>query len=964
MADANKEVIIDIKVDYADTIERIAQLRKESDALRATNEELKKDRKEQKISVDEYNKALSANKIELDKNAASIRVLEKEVKNEIKSRQQAEGSLTGLRGKLSNLTAEYDRLSKAERESTKGTGLQENIAQTVEELEKAEQATGRYQRQVGNYTAVTKSLRAELKDLTNQLTGMTAAGQNGSEAYAEVSKRAGELADILGDVKKEIKDLASDSKNFDTLAQGVQGVVAAYGLWQSASAAMGVENKELDRIMKSMVVVMGTLQSLTVIQNLLQKQSNVYRAADILLQKIGINQTKQEVATLAAKNAMLSATTLWTKAVTAATWLWNAALNANPVVLVATGIAGLVAVGYGLVSWLSTSGKAADNAAKAMKVYEDIVRKTDNALEAINGKLADNTAELKLNAAKAIEAAKARGASTKEIAAIELQLTKDVAAAETQAAKDRIAVNEKLISSTYNTILAQQAVIDSSRVGSKRYKEATLEVENLRKEYDRLKFSLAADAREIEQQALGVTTAIREQTETGIKATADTQKQAAADAKERATKEREAIRQAQDAMLTLIKDGAEQQRQALLLSYGRQIEDLKRKLSEEKNLTAAARAAINQTIIATQKQLNDSLAKLEDERLSKLADKEAKRIELRLAAVKKDSEAELSLKLQLLEQQRTAEIVANSKLTEELRQSEADINAKYDAQAEATRKANAEARRTAMANEATLEWENKIAEAQLRGEQTLQLEIDRKKVELDALQQLEGESDAAFKARKLEAEQAYVDAKKALENQEVANAKAKEAAIKSTVMSTIALLEELGEENKALAVASKVIALAQIAVDTGKAISAGVASAMSVPFPANIAAVATTIATVMANITTAIKTVKSAKFAEGGLVTGAGSGTSDGVNAKLSTGESVMTALATSMFSPYLSVFNQLGGGVPISTASTAANVEGDDMLANAFIRGAASLPAPVVAVREIAEVQNKVAIYDQLSRA
>ena len=55
---------------------------------------------------------------------------------------------------------------------------------------------------------------------------------------------------------------------------------------------------------------------------------------------------------------------------------------------------------------------------------------------------------------------------------------------------------------------------------------------------------------------------------------------------------------------------------------------------------------------------------------------------------------------------------------------------------------------------------------------------------------------------------------------------------------------------------SKTLALAEIAINTGKAIAAGVAQAQSVPFPANIAAIATTVTTILANIATAINTVK------------------------------------------------------------------------------------------------------------
>ena len=50
-------------------------------------------------------------------------------------------------------------------------------------------------------------------------------------------------------------------------------------------------------------------------------------------------------------------------------------------------------------------------------------------------------------------------------------------------------------------------------------------------------------------------------------------------------------------------------------------------------------------------------------------------------------------------------------------------------------------------------------------------------------------------------------------------------------------------------------------------------------------------------------------FAQGGLVGGGGTGTSDSVNARLSKGESVINARSTRMFKPLLSTINEAGGG-------------------------------------------------------
>ena len=175
------------------------------------------------------------------------------------------------------------------------------------------------------------------------------------------------------------------------------------------------------------------------------------------------------------------------------------------------------------------------------------------------------------------------------------------------------------------------------------------------------------------------------------------------------------------------------------------------------------------------------------------------------------------------------------------------------------------------------------------------------------------------------------------------------------------MADAAGEHSRELAMASKILALAEIAINTGKAIAAGVAQAQSVPFPGNIAAIATTIATVIANITTAIKTVKSAKFASGGQVVGPGTGTSDSIPASLSNGESVITARATSMFAPILSSFNMMGGGVPINLAASNNQTMGEDMLARAVAKGVQMMPRPVVSVEEISSVSNRVEILENL---
>ena len=103
-------------------------------------------------------------------------------------------------------------------------------------------------------------------------------------------------------------------------------------------------------------------------------------------------------------------------------------------------------------------------------------------------------------------------------------------------------------------------------------------------------------------------------------------------------------------------------------------------------------------------------------------------------------------------------------------------------------------------------------------------------------------------------------------------------------------------------------------------------------------------------------------FAVGGYVSGSGTGTSDSIHARLSNGESVMTAKATSMFSPILSAFNQLGGGVPIVVGGGDSQI-GMDMLAAAVARGYMMAPRPVVSVEEITTKAKRIETIERLAK-
>jgi hypothetical protein len=81
------------------------------------------------------------------------------------------------------------------------------------------------------------------------------------------------------------------------------------------------------------------------------------------------------------------------------------------------------------------------------------------------------------------------------------------------------------------------------------------------------------------------------------------------------------------------------------------------------------------------------------------------------------------------------------------------------------------------------------------------------------------------------------------------------------------LVEASGNQSKQAVALQKTLAVAQIAIDTAKAIVGAIAQAQSVPYPGNLVAIATGVAAVVAGIASAVSTLNSANVPGGSAAT-------------------------------------------------------------------------------------------------
>ncbi len=445
-------------------------------------------------------------------------------------------------------------------------------------------------------------------------------------------------------------------------------------------------------------------------------------------------------------------------------------------------------------------------------------------------------------------------------------------------------------------------------------------------------------------------------------------------AEQMAKKEMDEIRKAEDLLAQLVEQTAEQRRKAIAVQYDRQIEDLKVRLAAEKGLTATAKKAITSQILALEKIKEKKLSEFDLTVKDEAIKREQTYIQNMLSSIEKGSKEEYDLKVKNIENARQLEIDAIKQmvLTEEEKAKQLKaVNAKYYKEEEEAYKEYNDKVRDEQEKAIAKRFETKILEAENEGLrngtdtelQRLRLKSEEMQAIYNEMYQRIGESDEDFYRRKLEAENRYLKSKEEVSDKEKRIEEEKTQSLLKVKQASIDMIEMFGERSRAFAKAAKIIALGEIAVNTGVAIAEGIKQSQKAgPFPANIVAIATTVAQVMAGITSAIKTVKSAKFARGGDVVGPGTDTSDSIPAHLSNGESVLTAPATRMFAPALSAFNQIGGGVPIMGQGGHSQQIGEEFLARAVARGMAMMPRPVVSVEEINSTNNRVEVIERLA--
>lgn len=860
---AREEIIIDVKIVDDSQIERLAAMRSEMQRLKNENKELEKQKGKSKESDKAINEQIARNTLDYKELSGEVRQYEKVMLNEVKAAKLAENSLTQMRAQLSNLTAAYDNLSQAERQTAKGKEMLSKIQGLTENLSLAEAETGRFQRMVGNYPDVFNLGSSSIGKFQKMISGLGATSTQAGFSFKTAFKSMGQSAVSFG----------------KTLLATPIGWISA-----AIAALVGIISKLIEAFKKND-------DAMTALQTAFAVFQPIIDFVNKLFEKL-----------------------------------------ANTVAAVVTSV--MNGVGK-LLNFFGIASKESQDYAR------DLILAAD--------KLEDVEREYAVNSAKRdaeISELRAKSKDKEKFNAKEREkMLKDAIELEKQNLED-----EKKIAAEKLRIMIAQAKqqADTSDETKDKIAQAQAEMYRAEKSYNdgtrRLLRELDTTRREIAAEE-------KKRQEDAIKAL-----------KERQSKEVAAIRQMQDLLIQQYEDATTMAVAQEQIRAAREIEDLKKRLSTEKDLTLKARQAIEESIslIAENSQAKiDALYDAASEnRFNDEIQKEQNKISLLLEIAEKGSENEYNLKIEQIELLRKKEI-------EEAEKTGADINLineKFNLQI-----AEADKQRIILTEkEKKQALENSYNEARLNFqghlEELAQIEIDKANENHNYLVNLDEEtkkalfeSDAAYTAALLQSKEEIFNAEQKIQQIQQQSFESQVKSIQ-TFGSTISdVLGEIAGDSKEFLVFQKLIALANASLNLATAISAATSSS-TVGDPYTMAArIVANVGAVVASFIQVTKSIKQAnvpdvpRFEKGvnaGVVPG-NSFSGDKVLIRVNSGETVLT--------------RDQKDNLIKSMANGVSQVSFDyELFSNILAQKIKEIPAPVLDYKEFTNFVNNKVRFDE----
>lgn len=170
---------------------------------------------------------------------------------------------------LKSLQKQYEKIAPGKAQNE----LMLDIRACKVVLEEEKGALANLEAEYKKASASVSKLTKEYRSLIQEMARMRLSGEQHTEQYQRMAKRAAELCDTLGDVRAQTKALASDDANWEAMASGLNGLSGAVTAGTGIMSLFVGENEELARVQTRLQSVMAITMGVQQAFNALNKDS-------------------------------------------------------------------------------------------------------------------------------------------------------------------------------------------------------------------------------------------------------------------------------------------------------------------------------------------------------------------------------------------------------------------------------------------------------------------------------------------------------------------------------------------------------------------------------------------------------------------------------------------------------------------------------------------------------------------
>lgn len=646
-----------------DTAARLSAAQIEARSYRQEISSLTKGVKSFSDLTEEQQKQLAQLQTGLKGAKTDVQQLNRELGNQTREMNTADGSINQMRAQLRILNNTYDNLSASVRNSAAGDATLQQIKKLDAELKQLEANTGRYQRNVGNYSSAFGMLGLSVQQVARELPSLAV---NWNTFFLAISNNLPMLADQIQIANKNYKELMAAQQQGQRLNERAVPVwkqlISSLLSWQTAMVAgitiLSLYGKDIIEWTKALILGRNAALSMNEVQK--EVNNGMASGREEMLRTVDEVDKLQKAYNEASGNVRQQ----------------NKALN-------------------DFIEVVRSSTGAVISLADAERLLSDPKRLQEFA-NALNFK-AQMLAAQNLKIKKLAEAMEKEIDSTDELSTGEKILANAIAPAWTQVWRIVGFSPEDEFKDVAGYVQKEQAA--AARITAERAGQFE---EQARKKYEESLKKLGIDPN-------------REEEDSGGKGTGGRNNQPI-DLTERINEQSlEAQRNYEEARTAIMEDGIEKRRTEAMDAYNKEVDTIRKQLADARKLLEANATAENgvfsmaddngrmkryvqltaeqiaqvqkmqddlgSTLVAKQTAFNDTLQQLDAEHQAELLKIMQEGIDLRLQYVKKGSDEELQLLLERNEKERQLALAQNKMKPDGERQDEGGINARYDVSA-------------------------------------------------------------------------------------------------------------------------------------------------------------------------------------------------------------------------------------------------------------------------------------------